>query len=111
MAARRLHGHWSDGCGIYRGWHAPHTRQYIATKWGVDYFRDHGVQITVRVPAFRIMRKTRVDGEQYYVRCAPFDSPSSTTVLNLTDDEMLEHIPNLGLVSANATPEQQQAQA
>ena len=99
-----------------------HIGAYRVTTWGKDYYANHASQFTVTVPVFRVIRKTRADGNQEYVRALHGDGID----LNLTDQEMADYIHQhalappggaaaiaaggvraLGVVPAMGTPERQ----
>jgi hypothetical protein len=106
MIARNLHGK----ALTLSKWNA-HEDRYDATKYGASYFQIFKTEFTVNVPIYRV--KIR---DNRFVKCAFQDS---NFTLPITDDAIRDylargpmpfdqHLGDLRIVPANATPERQQ---
>ena len=105
MIARDLKGH----AMLLSRWNA-HTDRYDATKYGASYFQVFKTEFTVNVPIYRVKIRN-----EHFVKCAHQD-PNLT--LPITDDAIRQylsrgpmpfdqHLGDLRIVPANATPERQ----
>ena len=70
----------------------PQTGFYEATRWGVDYFRDHAAEFTVNLPVYRVIRKVRADNTVVYLRALHGDN----CWLPITDQEMADYMRDHG---------------